>query len=114
ILQRTHEPSVVPAIMAWQALAFSSLARTVDRPASGAVTLGVALAASFLTRGWVGALPIMLGTALAFLPRSVLWQRRRWLPLAAGVAAALILAWWIPATQQDRKSTRLNSSHVKI
>ena len=99
ILQRTHESSVVPAIMAWQALAFYSLARTLDRPATGAATLGVALAASFLTRGWVGAVPVMLAAALAFHPRSALWARRRWLPLAAGIAAILILAWWIPASQ---------------
>ncbi|KAG1251006.1 hypothetical protein G6F65_018516 [Rhizopus arrhizus] len=49
ILQRTHETTVVPAIMACQALAFYSLARSVDRPVSGPTTLGIALAASFLT-----------------------------------------------------------------
>jgi 4-amino-4-deoxy-L-arabinose transferase-like glycosyltransferase len=99
ILQRTHETSVVPVIMAWQALAFYGMARTLDRPVSGAITLGVALAAAFLTRGWVGALPIMLGTLVAFAPGSALWARRYWLPVTAGVAAALILAWWIPASQ---------------
>ena len=99
ILQRTHETSVVPAIMAWQALAFYAMARTLDRPTSGAITLGFAVAASFLTRGWVGALPIMLAALIAFHPRGALWARRGWLPLAAGVAAVLILAWWIPAVQ---------------
>lgn len=99
ILQHTHETSVVPAIMAWQALAFYAMARTLDRPASGAITLGVAVAAAFLTRGWVGALPIMLAALLVFYPRSALWARRHWLPLAAGVATILILAWWIPASQ---------------
>lgn len=98
ILQRVHETSMVPAIMAWQALAFYALARTLDKPASGALTLGVALAGCFLTRGWVGALSVMAATLLAFLPRSALWPRLRWLPVAALVAAALILAWWIPAT----------------
>jgi 4-amino-4-deoxy-L-arabinose transferase-like glycosyltransferase len=99
ILQRTHETSVVPAIMAWQALAFYGLARTLDRPTSGAITLGVALAAAFLTRGWVGALPIMLAALVAFHPRGALWARRQWLPLTVGVTAVLILAWWIPASQ---------------
>lgn len=99
ILQRTHETSVVPAIMAWQALAFYALARTLDRPTSGAITLGVALAAAFLTRGWVGALPIMLAALVAFHPRGALWARRQWLPLAIGVTAVLTLAWWIPASQ---------------
>lgn len=99
ILQRTHETTVVPAIMAWQALAFYSLARSVDRPFTGCTTLGIALAASFLTRGWVGAIPIMVGALLAFYPRSQLWRCRRWLPWAALVTLVLILAWWIPASQ---------------
>lgn len=99
ILQRTHETTVVPAIMACQALAFYSLARTVDRPVTGSTTLGIALAASFLTRGWIGALPIMVGALLAFYPRGPLWKCKCWLPWAAALAAALILAWWIPASQ---------------
>ena len=102
ILQRTHETTVVPAIMACQALAFYSLARSVDRPATGAVTLGIALAASFLTRGWVGAVPIMIGALLAFYPRSQLWKCKRWLPLAVLLTVALILAWWIPATESSQ------------
>ncbi|WMD23489.1 glycosyltransferase [Achromobacter seleniivolatilans] len=101
ILQRTHETTVVPAIMAWQALAFYSLARSVDRPATGTTTLGIALAASFLTRGWVGALPIMAGALLAFYPRSQLWKRKRWLTWAIVLTAVLILAWWIPASQSS-------------
>ncbi|MDF3848821.1 ArnT family glycosyltransferase [Achromobacter denitrificans] len=101
ILQRTHETTVVPAIMAWQALAFYSLARSVDRPFTGCTTLGIALAASFLTRGWVGAIPIMVGALLAFYPRGQLWRCRRWLPWAALVTLVLILAWWIPASQSS-------------
>ncbi|WP_088139242.1 ArnT family glycosyltransferase [Achromobacter xylosoxidans] len=101
ILQRTHETTVVPAIMAWQALAFYSLARSIDRPLTGSTTLGIALAASFLTRGWVGALPIMVGALLAFYPRSRLWKCRRWLPWTALLAALLILAWWIPASHSS-------------
>ena len=101
ILQRTHETTVVPAIMACQALAFYSLARSVDRPVTGTTTLGIALAASFLTRGWVGALPIMIGALLAFYPRSQLWKCKRWLPWAALVTVALILAWWIPASESS-------------
>jgi 4-amino-4-deoxy-L-arabinose transferase-like glycosyltransferase len=102
ILQRTHETTVVPAIMACQALAFYSLARSVDRPVSGTTTLGIALAASFLTRGWVGATPIMIGALLAFYPRSQLWKRKRWLPWATLVTLALILAWWIPASESSQ------------
>ncbi|AMD46367.1 ArnT family glycosyltransferase [Bordetella holmesii] len=99
ILQRVHETSVVPAILAWQALTFYAMARTLDRPLLGTSTLGLALAGAFLTRGWMGGAPIMLAALLAFVPRSALWQRVRWLPWAALLAAALILAWWIPASQ---------------
>jgi len=99
ILQRIHETSVVPPIMACGALALYSLARMLDRPLTGALTLVLALAGSFLTRGWVGALPIMLATLLAFHPRAMLWPRVRWLPVIALLTALLILAWWIPATQ---------------
>lgn len=102
ILQRTHETTVVPAIMACQALAFYSLARSVDRPFTGTTTLGIALAASFLTRGWVGAVPIMIGALLAFYPRSQLWKCKRWLPWAALVTAVLTLAWWIPASESSQ------------
>ena len=101
ILQRTHETTVVPAIMACQALAFYSLARSVDRPFTGTTTLGIALAASFLTRGWVGATPIMIGALLAFYPRSQLWKCKRWLPWAVLVTVVLILAWWIPASESS-------------
>ncbi|WAI82731.1 MULTISPECIES: ArnT family glycosyltransferase [Achromobacter] len=102
ILQRTHETTVVPAIMACQALAFYSLARSVDRPFTGTTTLGIALAASFLTRGWVGATPIIIGALLAFYPRSQLWKCKRWLPWAVLVTVALILAWWIPASESSQ------------
>ncbi|ARP94789.1 ArnT family glycosyltransferase [Bordetella genomosp. 13] len=99
ILQRIHETSVVPPIMACGALAFYSLARMLDRPLTGSVTLVLALAGSFLTRGWIGALPVMMSAVLAFHPRSMLWPRARWLPAVALLTALLILAWWIPATQ---------------
>src|SRR3546814_5205883 len=60
IIWRMHETSEVPALIAFQALAFYSVARMLDHPISGSVTLGFALAAAFLTRGWIGFLPIML------------------------------------------------------
>lgn len=99
ILQRTHETSVVPAIMACHALVYYSLARSIDRPFLGTTTLGIALAGSFFARGWIGLLPVMIAAILAFYPRSQLWTRRRWLPWAALLTVALILAWWIPASQ---------------
>ena len=41
----------------------------------------------------------MAGALLTFYPRSQLWRRKRWLPWIVLLTAALILAWWIPATQ---------------
>ncbi|MYN11558.1 glycosyltransferase [Pusillimonas sp. TS35] len=97
IVWRMHETSEVPAIIAIQGIAFYSAARMLDRPASGAVTLGLALAAAFLTRGWIGALPIMAGVLFSFTPRSALWRHKTWLIVAATLCTAIILLWWIPA-----------------
>lgn len=99
ILWRTHETSEVPALIAFQALAFYASARMLDRPFSGALTLGVALAAAFLTRGWIGSLPIVLAALSLFAPRGALWHARHWLIVAMVVFAALILLWWIPASR---------------
>src|SRR5690606_2835875 len=97
IVWRMHETSEVPALIAFQALAYYSVARMLDHPASGSITLGLALAAAFLARGWIGALPIMLAVIFVFTPRSALWHRKKWLALAAAICAALTLLWWIPA-----------------
>lgn len=97
ILWRMHETSEVPALIAFQALAFYAVARMLDQPLSGAIALGVALGAAFLTRGWIGALPIMLAVPFCFQPRSVLWQEKKWLIVTAVIAATMILLWWIPA-----------------
>src|SRR5690606_9973901 len=59
ITWRMHETSEVPAMIALQALALYSLVRMFDRPASGAILLGLSLGACFLARGWLGALPVM-------------------------------------------------------
>ena len=97
IVWRLHETSEVPAIIAFQALSFYAVARMLDHPLSGAITLGVALGAAFLTRGWIGALPIMLAVPFAFAPRSALWPFKHWLIVSAVIAASMALIWWIPA-----------------
>ena len=97
IMWRMHETSAVPALIAFQALAFYAVARMLDHPLSGAATLGVALAAAFLTRGWIGALPIILAVPCAFAPRSALWPLKHWLIITAVIAISLCLLWWIPA-----------------
>ncbi|HEX7386616.1 MAG TPA: glycosyltransferase [Castellaniella sp.] len=99
IIWRMHETSEVPAVIACQALAYYAVARMLDRPISGAVTLGVALGAAFLARGWLGALPPMLAIPLIFLPGGLLAGERKWLLVSALICATLILLWWIPAQQ---------------
>lgn len=101
IVWRMHETSEVPAIIALQALAFYAVARSIDRPVSGAITLGLALGCAFLARGWIGSLPIILASLLAFHPRGALWPRRGWLLLSAGIALSVGLAWWLPVKMEQ-------------
>ncbi len=97
IIWRLHETSAVPAQLAFQALAFYAVARTSDRPISGAITLGIALGAVFLTRGWMGALPVIIAAAVCFRPGNDLWARKQWLLLSLVITTLIILAWWVPA-----------------
>ena len=97
IIWRMHETSEVPAVIACQALAFYAVARMLDHPASGAITLGLAVGLAFLARGWLGGLPLILAVPLAFLPGSALAGERKWLAVTTLIAATLILLWWIPA-----------------
>ncbi len=97
IVWRMHETSEVPALIACQALAFYAVARMLDHPVSGAVTLGIAIGLAFLARGWLGGLPLILAAPIAFLPGAALAAERKWLAISALIAAALILLWWIPA-----------------
>lgn len=101
IVWRMHETSEVPALIAFQALAFYAVARSIDRPLSGSVTLGIALGAAFLTRGWIGALPIIAASVFAFHPKGALWPRRNWLALSSAIAIAIGLAWWLPLKALD-------------
>ncbi|MGB6104531.1 MAG: glycosyltransferase [Pusillimonas sp.] len=106
IVWRMHETSEVPALIAFQALAFYSVARMLDHPASGSITLGLALAAAFLTRGWIGALPIMLAVPFIFMPSGALWRQRKWLIVTVVLCTALILLWWIAAKNTSEYWTR--------
>lgn len=101
-----HETSAVPPLIAFQALAFYAVARMIDRPASGAITLGIALGVAFLIRGWIGAFPIIVAALLCFRPGKNLWPHKRWLVLAGALALAIGLMWWIPASQAGRYWTQ--------
>ena len=96
ILQRLHETSVVPANVAFQAFAFYALARMLDKPKMGMACLAIALAGSFLTRAWPGAMPVLLAALIALHPRSGLWSRRKWIVSALVIAALLVMLWWLP------------------
>lgn len=107
IVQLVHQTSPTPAILAFEALTFLSLARMIDRPVLGSTLLGVALAACVLTRGWPAGVPICLSASLALLPnRGSLRHHRRWLIWAAVLATLLLLAWWIPALHTSSYWTR--------
>lgn len=97
IMWRMHESSEVPALIAFQALAFYSVVRMLDRPMSGAISLGIALAGAFLARGMIGALPVVLAALCAFIPPFGTRHQRRWLVLAMALAAALSAIWLLPA-----------------
>lgn len=97
IIWRLHETSAVPAQLAFQALSFYAVARMLDRPVSGAITLGISLGAVFLARGWVGALPVILAVLLCFRPGTDLYRHKKWLAITLGIAGAMALLWWLPA-----------------
>lgn len=97
IIWRMHETSAVPAQLAFQALSFYAIARMLDRPVSGAITLGISLAAVFLARGWLGVLPVLLAVILCFRPGSDLYPHRKWLVASLAITGIIALLWWLPA-----------------
>ena len=97
ILLRLHETSFVPAVIAFQSLAFCGLARMLDKPKLGGLMLGLAMAGAFLTRGVPGLLPLLLAALIAFSPRSALWVSRKWLAVSIVLALSCIAVWLIPA-----------------
>ena len=99
IIWRMHETSEVPAIIALQALAFYSVARMLDHPLSGAITLALALSGAFLARGWIGSLPILVAVFIVFAPGNLLWRRKHWLALSFALAVLPCWLWWSAATQ---------------
>jgi len=98
---RSHETSAVPAALACQALAYYSIARMLDRPWLGAVTLGLALAGAVLTRGGASTAPVLL--ALPFVLAARPWRSacKSVLVLALPLAIVLVAAWWLPAARAN-------------
>src|SRR5690625_2609063 len=94
ILWRMHETSYIPALIASQALCFYAIARIIDRPVSGSITLGLALSASFLANGTLGLLPVVIATIICFCPASILWQQKKWLAASLVIAIVICATWW--------------------
>lgn len=97
IMWRMHETSYVPAIMAFQALAYLGLSLQLYRPAAGTLLLGVALGCALLTRGAVGATPIILASLLLPIFHSPFRSVLKWQVVAVVLGIALFLLWWFPA-----------------
>lgn len=92
----THETSAAPVALATQALTFYALARMREQPWTGALTLGLALAGSWLALGLPALLPLLLA-----LPLVLRWRwRSELLPvllLSLPLALCLSGAWWLAA-----------------
>ncbi|HJD44887.1 MAG TPA: glycosyltransferase [Candidatus Paenalcaligenes intestinipullorum] len=97
ILWRMHESSSVPAMIAFQAWAYYCLGRVVERPLAACLGLGLALGCALLTRGFVGGIPIFLGSVAVFIWHPLLRRQLQWLLLSVLIAALLFVAWWWPA-----------------
>lgn len=97
ILWRMHETSHVPAIMAFQALAYLAFSLQLSRPTLGTLLLGIAIACALLTRGAVGALPIVLTSVLLPVFHSPFRSTLKWQAMAVLLGIALFLLWWLPA-----------------
>lgn len=101
IIWRMHETSAVPATIALHALAFYAIARVIDHPTSGSITLGMALGLGFLNTNWQGLAPQIIAIAIIFSSNHVLRTRSRYLPISAVISIAIVLFWWIPASHTN-------------
>lgn len=99
IIWRLHETSSVPAVMAFQALAFYAIARMLDRVVSGALTLGIALGALFLIKGWLIMAPTLFAALCIVGFNKQLRARAGWLLLGIALATILGLIWWLMAKE---------------
>ncbi|MGE0800533.1 MAG: ArnT family glycosyltransferase [Lautropia sp.] len=99
LLARVHETTVNAAQVTWIALYLFGLGQTLRRPRIGALLVGLAIAATALTRGLPLAAVLALATlvlSVAVLPYRLIagWFTAIWLPvaLAAGLSWPLLLA----------------------
>lgn len=99
ILVKIHETSPFPLILVIHALAFYGFVRLLDHPIQACAVLALMFLAAFLTRGLLGASPLLL-TALALL-FSTFYSARQKLSLVLAIAIATGLALiWVSASKQ--------------
>jgi len=101
VLLRLHETSAAPALMATQALILLGVIRMLDKPAQGAIMVGMALAAAFLTRGLPAVLPLFIGLIFTLLPRNPMYGHKRWLILAGALGFTISFIWVYFAQRAD-------------
>lgn len=108
IVLRTHETSVAPALMAFQALALLGVMRFLDKPLHAWVILTISIAGAGLTMGASAALPLAAACLLACLSppiRGMILQAfiiglagllpvAGWLYIVASINPAFAQDWW--------------------
>ena len=95
IVLRTHETSIAPALMAFQALALLGVMRLLDKPSQAWTILAIAIAGAGLTFGANAALPLAAGTLLASASEPV--RKRLVLAILAALTGMLPIAIWLYA-----------------
>lgn len=101
IIWRMHETSAVPVNIALMALSYYALARMLDHPLSGGITLGIVLGLSFLNSNWLALSPQIIAIAIIFSFNAQFKKQIKYLFLSALIAFLLIAIWWIPVSIND-------------
>ena len=95
IVLRTHETSIAPALMAFQAIAILGVIRLLDKPWHAGPLIVLAIASSGLTYGAATAVPLAGGTLLAIASEPL---RRKFLQALIAVGLGLLpIAIWLHA-----------------
>jgi len=101
IIWRVHETSAVPLSLALIALLFFGWALMPRHARIATLLLGLSLGASFLNRGLIGFIPLLLSSFVVFAFLQPFVRYRRHFLLSLLIAVVMILLWWLPAWQQD-------------
>ncbi len=108
IVLRTHETSIAPALMAFQAIAILGVMRMLDKPWHAAPLIVLAIASSGLTYGAATAVPLAGGTLLAIASKPLRQKSVQalltvalgllpiavWLYLVSSIEPAWARNWW--------------------